>query len=89
MTASLVVNVTPRRLRVRPWGDDAQDGVLCPRLDTRPKAQVAATRRLGVKEAHIFVEKVTDARHERQLSGAGPCHGAGASSASTSALAKV
>jgi DNA invertase Pin-like site-specific DNA recombinase len=35
--------------------------------DQRPDAQVAAARRLGVKEAHIHVERASGARHERPV----------------------
>jgi Enterobacteriaceae phage serine recombinase len=35
--------------------------------DQKPDAQVAAARRLGVKEAHIFIEKASGARHERPV----------------------
>ena len=35
--------------------------------DQKPDGQVAAARRLGVKEAHIFVEKASGARHERPV----------------------
>jgi DNA invertase Pin-like site-specific DNA recombinase len=35
--------------------------------DQKPDAQIAAARRLGVKDAHIFVEKASGARHERPV----------------------
>jgi DNA invertase Pin-like site-specific DNA recombinase len=35
--------------------------------DQRPDSQIAAARRIGVKEAHIFVEKASGARHDRPV----------------------
>jgi DNA invertase Pin-like site-specific DNA recombinase len=40
------------------------------RISTReqkPDSQIAAARRLGVKDAHIFVEKASGARHDRPV----------------------
>jgi DNA invertase Pin-like site-specific DNA recombinase len=35
--------------------------------DQKPDSQVAAARRLGVKDGHIFVEKASGARHDRPV----------------------
>jgi DNA invertase Pin-like site-specific DNA recombinase len=35
--------------------------------DQKPDSQIAAARRLGVRDAHIFVEKASGARHDRPV----------------------
>ena len=35
--------------------------------DQKPDSQIAAARRLGVKDAHIFIEKASGARHDRPV----------------------
>ena len=35
--------------------------------DQKPDSQIAAARRLGVKDAHIFIEKASGARHDRPM----------------------
>jgi Enterobacteriaceae phage serine recombinase len=35
--------------------------------DQKPDSQIAAARRLGVKDANIFVEKASGARHDRPV----------------------
>ena len=35
--------------------------------EQKPDGQIAAARRLGVKDAHIFVEKASGARHDRPV----------------------